>query len=155
MTNINIEIDAHEIVSDAADAVVEIMNDNIDIEGEVESALDQMDLSDWASSDLDIDNQVANAVAEEVADIDLTDAIQSTLKMNPEIVMGAIVEYARKESQQQITIEMLRGEIDDLKREVAHHKKVSDVYAADTNALRDELEGHREQVAKAHEDDDE
>ena len=121
MTNINIEIDAHEIVSDAADAVVEIMNDNIDIEGEVESALDQMDLSDWASSALDIDNQVANAVAEEVADIDLTDAIQSTLKMNPEIVMGAIVEYARKESQQQITIEMLRGEIDELKREVAHH----------------------------------
>ena len=103
-TDVEINIDADEIVNDASDAVVQIMNDNLDIEGEITSALDNMDLSD---------------------------AIQSTLKMHPELVIGAIVEYAKKESQQQFTIETLRGDVSAAKCEIERVQRTGDALEAE------------------------
>jgi len=94
-TDVDIEIDADEIVNEASETVVQIMNDNLNLESEIEEAM----------------------IRGVMADIDLSDAIQSTLKMHPEIIMGAIVEYVRKESQQQATIETLRGEVAEKERE--------------------------------------
>ena len=103
-TDVEIEIDADDIVNDASDTVVEIMNDN-----------------------LDLDNQVATAISE----VDLSEAIQGTLKMHPELVIGAIVEYAKKESQQQFTIETLRGDVSAAKCEIERVQRTGDALEAE------------------------
>ena len=121
-TDVEINIDADEIVNDASDAVVQIMNDNLDIEGEIANTIDGMDLSE---------------------------AIRGTLKMNPALVIGAIVEYARKESALEVEVARLRHRSDSLEAELLIRGARIESRTTEGNKLRDEMEQvHRDDAKR-------
>ena len=121
-TDVEIDIDADEIVNDASDAVVQIMNDNLDIEGEIANTIDGMDLSE---------------------------AIRGTLKMNPALVIGAIVEYARKESALEVEVARLRHRSDSLEAELLIRGARIESRTTEGNKLRDEMEQvHRDDAKR-------
>jgi len=121
-TDVEIDIDADEIVNDASDAVVQIMNDNLDIEGEIANTIDGMDLSE---------------------------AIRGTLKMNPALVIGAIVEYARKESALEVEVARLRHRSDSLEAELLIRGARIESLTTEGNKLRDEMEQvHRDDAKR-------
>lgn len=154
-----IDMDCDRIVGEASDKVIEIMSENIDVDALVASAVDDMDidalvgeavgnmdLTEIVNDAVDVDSAVDFAVDNALGKLDLSDAIQSTLKMHPEIVMGALVAHVRKESEQQVLIENQRSKLQALNDRIERLESAHALVQESNEELRAELQAEGDEA---------